>query len=170
LAPYAEKYDTRYGSDGHNEHADFVEKNLAIPGLRRTLVDHLEHGDLLQSRPLPRAWRLTNGNYAGRKISANEKIGAFRIACRSSERRHHFRPIQRRNRYFSCVYSNLSFGNVNWNYLQAQQSRVGGKNLGRSLFELLTCLGHERADQNTERGRRIGLSRNGVFFPSHPTG
>ena len=94
----------------------------------------------------------------------------FELHCAASERRHPFGPIKRRNRYFSCLHSNPNFGNVNWNYLQAQQSRVGGKNLGHSLFELLTCLGHERAGQNTERGRRIGLSRKGVFSPSHATG
>jgi hypothetical protein len=101
LAPYAKKYNARYGSDGHNEHADLVEKNLAIPGLGRALVDHLEHGDLLHSRPLPRAWRLTKGNYTGRKISGRKEVGAFRIARCSSERRDPFVPILRRNSYFS---------------------------------------------------------------------
>jgi hypothetical protein len=86
LAPYAKKYNTRYGSDGHNEHADLVEKNLAIPGLRRTLVDHLEHGDLLQSRPLPRAWRLTKEimQAAGSVIGKRSERFELRVAVRSA--------------------------------------------------------------------------------------
>jgi hypothetical protein len=101
LAPHAKKYNTRYGSDGHNEHADLVEKNLAIRGVRRTLVDHLEHGDLLHSRPLPWAWRLTRGIIQAARSVAVKEVGAFRIARCSSERRDLFVPIMRRNSHFA---------------------------------------------------------------------
>ena len=80
LGPHAKEYNAAYRSQSHNEHADLVEENLAIPGLRSTLFNHLKHGDLLQSRPLPRAWRLATGNYAGRRIGSRKEDGALPIA------------------------------------------------------------------------------------------
>ena len=112
LAPHAKKYNTRYGSGGHNEHADLVEENLAIPGLRRTLVNHLEHGDLLLSRPLPRAWRETIRGLGRPQDGPSADKGTFRTARCRFERRHHFGPIVRRNHYFSCLHCRPNLGNV----------------------------------------------------------
>src|ERR1017187_6998281 len=84
--PHAKEYHAAYSSNSHYEHADFVEENLAIPGLCGTLLDHLEQGDLPCSRPLPRAWRLTRGSYAGRKKGVGKRSERFElhVAVRSA--------------------------------------------------------------------------------------
>ncbi len=43
---HAEKQNSTYGSEGHDKHADFIDKHFAVRGLGGMLVDHFEHGDL----------------------------------------------------------------------------------------------------------------------------
>src|SRR5271157_448722 len=85
--PHEKKYHTGYGSEGHDDHADLIKSKPAVLGRRRTLVDHLEHGVLLVSRPLPRAWRLTNGGImmaAGWAIGKRGKRLEPRVAASSA--------------------------------------------------------------------------------------
>src|SRR5579872_907336 len=62
---HAKEYNSAYGAEGCDKHADFVIQHLSVLWLGGALVNHLEHGDLLHARPLPRAWRLTNGELGG---------------------------------------------------------------------------------------------------------
>ena len=91
-------------SQGRDKHANLDQEHLAVLWFRSSLVNHLEHGNLL-SRPLPRAWRQTIGELERPHERLRGRVDPARSKLCNRERHHPYWPTRGKTGYFSYVHS-----------------------------------------------------------------